>query len=58
MFSKADAHELEVKRNDAIVVSVRIGHREVKRVLIDNRSLADILSIGVFNQLGLRRKDL
>lgn len=58
MFSKADAHGLEVRPNDAIVVSVCVGYKEVRRLLIDNGSSVDILSAEVFNQLGLRRKDL
>ncbi|KAK3204952.1 hypothetical protein Dsin_018998 [Dipteronia sinensis] len=37
---------------------VRISHREVRRVLIDNRISTDILNSRVFDQLGLRRKDL
>ncbi|KAK3221651.1 hypothetical protein Dsin_008676 [Dipteronia sinensis] len=58
IFSEVDAHGLEVKLNDAIVVSVRISHQEVRRVLIDNRSSADILSDWVFDQLGFQRRDL
>ncbi|KAK3229690.1 hypothetical protein Dsin_001571 [Dipteronia sinensis] len=57
-FSEADACGLEVKPNDAIIVTVRIEHHEVRRILIDNGSSADILSAGVFDQLGLHRKDL
>ncbi|KAK3189551.1 hypothetical protein Dsin_029112 [Dipteronia sinensis] len=58
IFSEADAHGLEVKVNDGILVSVCIGHLEVRRVLIDKWSSVDILSVEVFDQLGLQRKDL
>ncbi|KAK3180184.1 hypothetical protein Dsin_032827 [Dipteronia sinensis] len=57
MFSEVDAHGLEVRLNDAIIVSVCIGHGEVRRVLIDNESSSDILSLRMFGQLGLQRKD-
>ncbi|KAK3204571.1 hypothetical protein Dsin_018617 [Dipteronia sinensis] len=58
IFSEVDVHELEVRTNDATVVLIHICHREEKRVLIDNGSSMDNLSAGVFDQLGLQRKDL
>ncbi|KAK3204251.1 hypothetical protein Dsin_018297 [Dipteronia sinensis] len=58
VFSEADAHRLKVRLNDAIVVSVHVGHGEVTSVLIDKGISTDILSVGVFDQLGLQRKDL
>ena len=53
VFSETDPHGLEFKPNDTIVVSVRVGHKKVRRVLIDNGSSTDILTIKVFDQLGL-----
>ncbi|KAK0590984.1 hypothetical protein LWI29_034021 [Acer saccharum] len=55
---KADSHRVDVRPNDALVISARIGHREVHRILIDNGSSADILSAEVYDQLRLDRKDL
>ncbi|KAK0587568.1 hypothetical protein LWI29_025014 [Acer saccharum] len=58
IFTEADSHRIDVKPNDALVISARIGHREVHRILIDNGSSADILSAEVYDQLRLDRKDL
>ncbi|KAK0579311.1 hypothetical protein LWI29_024418 [Acer saccharum] len=58
IFTEADSHGIDVRPNDALVISARIGHREVYRILIDNGSSADILSAEVYDQLRLDRKDL
>ncbi|KAK0605493.1 hypothetical protein LWI29_027475 [Acer saccharum] len=58
IFTEADSHGVDVRPNDALVISARIGHREVHRILIDNGSSADILSVEVYDQLRLDRKDL
>ncbi|KAK0586525.1 hypothetical protein LWI29_008372 [Acer saccharum] len=58
VFTEADSHGVDVRPNDALVISARIGHREVHRILIDNGSSADILSAEVYDQLRLDRKDL
>ncbi|KAK0578380.1 hypothetical protein LWI29_009529 [Acer saccharum] len=58
IFTEADSHGVDVRPNDALVISARIGHREVHRILIDNGSSADILSAEVYDQLRLERKDL
>ena len=42
VFTEADSHGVDVKPNDALVISARIGHREVHRILIDNGSSTDI----------------
>ncbi|KAK0594691.1 hypothetical protein LWI29_023748 [Acer saccharum] len=55
---KADSHGVDVKPNDVLVISARIGHREVHRILIDNGRSVDILSVEVYDQLRLDRKDL
>ncbi|KAK1563647.1 hypothetical protein Q3G72_030594 [Acer saccharum] len=58
IFTEADSHGVDVRPNDALVISARIGHREVHRILIDNGSSVDILSAEVYDQLRLDRKDL
>ncbi|KAK0595554.1 hypothetical protein LWI29_007808 [Acer saccharum] len=58
VFTEADSHGVDVRPNDALVISARIGHREVHRILIDNGSSADILSAEMYDQLRLDRKDL
>ncbi|KAK1563747.1 hypothetical protein Q3G72_032146 [Acer saccharum] len=56
--TESDSHGVNVKPNDALVISARIGHREVHQNLIDNGSSVDILSAEVYDQLRLDRKDL
>ncbi|KAK1587938.1 hypothetical protein Q3G72_018410 [Acer saccharum] len=57
-FIAEDSNGIDAKPNDAIVVGVRIAHRDVLRVMIDNGSSADILSARVYDELRLDRKDL
>ncbi|KAK0605041.1 hypothetical protein LWI29_022149 [Acer saccharum] len=57
-FTVEDSNGIDAKPNDAIVVGVRIAHRDVLRVMIDNGSSADILSARVYDELRLDRKDL
>ncbi|KAK0608249.1 hypothetical protein LWI29_027904 [Acer saccharum] len=57
-FTAEDSDGIDAKPNDAIVVGVRIAHRDVLRVMIDNGSSADILSARVYDELRLDRKDL
>ncbi|RRT66552.1 hypothetical protein B296_00012319 [Ensete ventricosum] len=44
--------------DDALVISIRMANACVKRVMIDTRSLADILYFDAFQKLGLTDKDL
>ncbi|KAK1557267.1 hypothetical protein Q3G72_021359 [Acer saccharum] len=57
-FTAEDSDGIDAKPNDAIVVGVRIAHRDVFRVMIDNGSSADILSARVYDELRLDKKDL
>ncbi|KAK0582675.1 hypothetical protein LWI29_028411 [Acer saccharum] len=56
-FTAEDSDGIDAKPNDAIVVGVRIAHRDVLRVMIDNGSSTDILSARVYDELRLDRKD-
>ncbi|KAK0573961.1 hypothetical protein LWI29_016278 [Acer saccharum] len=57
-FTAEDSDGIDAKPNDAIVVGVRIAHRDVLRVMINNGSSANILSARVYDELRLDRKDL
>ncbi|KAK0573726.1 hypothetical protein LWI29_012532 [Acer saccharum] len=57
-FTAEDSDGIDAKPNDAIVMGVRIAHRDVLRVMIDNGSSADILSARVYDELRLDKKDL
>ncbi|KAK0576768.1 hypothetical protein LWI29_023022 [Acer saccharum] len=54
-FTAEDSDGIDAKPNDAIVVGVRIAHRDVLRVMIDNGSSADILSARVYDELRQER---
>ena len=45
-------------RDDALVVTARINGFIVKRVLIDQRSGADVMYLDLFKGLGLKNEDL
>ena len=57
-FSEEDARRLHHPHDDALVVSVRVEHYNVHRMLVDNDSLADILYYPAFQQMGIDRARL
>ena len=42
-FTKEDARGVQFPHNDAVVVSLNIANYDVRRILVDNGSSADIL---------------
>ncbi|XP_075655150.1 uncharacterized protein LOC142625356 [Castanea sativa] len=57
-FSDKDKEGTFQPHDDALVVTVRIGGYDVKRVLVDDGSGAEIMYPDLFNGLGLREEDL
>ncbi|XP_065633417.1 uncharacterized protein LOC136069139 [Quercus suber] len=57
-FSEEDARRLHHPHDDALVVSIRVGDYNVRRVLIDNGSSADILYYPAFQQMGIDKTRL
>lgn len=49
---------LEYPHSDAIMITVNIGSIEVRRFLVDDRSLCDILSLNTFSKTGIDEKNL
>ena len=47
-FTKEDARRLPHPQDDTLVVSIRVGDYNTHRVLVDNKSLADILYYPAF----------
>ena len=47
-FTEEDARRLHYPQDDTLVVSIRVGDYNTHRVLVDNRSLADILYYPAF----------
>ena len=44
--------------DDALVVTLRIGRYDVKRVLVDQGSGAEIMYLDLYNRLSLKPEDL
>ena len=53
-----DARRLHHTHDDALVVSMRVGDYNTYRVLVDNRSSADILYYPVFQQMRVEKERL
>ncbi|KAK1356083.1 hypothetical protein POM88_049339 [Heracleum sosnowskyi] len=57
-FSEEDAKWVHHPHSDALVVSVRIGSRNVHRVFVDNGISVNILYYGTYKKMGLLDKEL
>ena len=57
-FSDADKQGTIQPHDDALVVTLRIGGYDVKRVMIDQGSAAEIMYPNLFKGLGLKSEDL
>ena len=56
-FSDEDKNGTIQPHDDALVVTFRIGGYDVKRVLVDQGSGAEIMYPDLYNRLGLKPKD-
>ena len=57
-FSEADKQGTIQSHDDALVVTLRIGGYDVRRVMIDQGSVAEIMYPDLFKGLGLKPEDL
>ena len=57
-FSKADKQGTIQPHDDALVVTLRIGRYDVRRVMIDQGSAAEIMYPDLFKGLSLKPEDL
>ena len=57
-FSNADKQGTIQPHDDALVVTLRIGRYDVRRVMVDQGSVAEIMYPDLFKGLGLKPKDL
>ncbi|XP_028110148.1 uncharacterized protein LOC114308697 [Camellia sinensis] len=57
-FFTRDLERIQMPHNDALVVILRIKEFDVKRILIDQGSSAEIMYYSAFKQLKLRDTDL
>ena len=57
-FSDVDLEGCQRPHDDPLVIRAVIANKTVHRVLIDNRSLADIIFVSTFNKMSIRREKL
>uniref|UniRef100_A0A2N9HQJ4 Uncharacterized protein n=1 Tax=Fagus sylvatica TaxID=28930 RepID=A0A2N9HQJ4_FAGSY len=57
-FSDEDLRDVQTPHDDPLVVKLRIGDSDVKRVLIDQGSCFEIMYPDLFHGLGLKQTDL
>ena len=57
-FSDADKQGTIQPHDDALVVTLRIGRYDVKRVMVDQGSAVEIMYPDLFKGLGLKLEDL
>ena len=57
-FSDEDKIETIQPHDDALMIILRIGGYDVKRVMVDQGSLAEIMYPNLFKELNLRTEDL
>uniref|UniRef100_A0A2N9GFR7 Uncharacterized protein n=1 Tax=Fagus sylvatica TaxID=28930 RepID=A0A2N9GFR7_FAGSY len=58
IFTNQDLEGVQLPHSDALVVTLRIGEFDVKRILIDPGSSVEIMYESLFKGLGLEKKDL
>jgi hypothetical protein len=57
-FSDSDLHDVQLPHNDPLVITLRIGNYDVKRVLMDQGSFAEVMYQELYEKLGLGKSDL
>ena len=57
-FSDEDLRDVQTPHNNPLVVKLRIGDSDVKRVLADQGSCSEIMYPDLFHELGLKQSDL
>uniref|UniRef100_A0A2N9FKP4 Reverse transcriptase domain-containing protein n=1 Tax=Fagus sylvatica TaxID=28930 RepID=A0A2N9FKP4_FAGSY len=57
-FTNQDLEGVQLPHSDALVVTMRVGNFNIKRILIDSGSSAEIMYEPLFRELGLGESDL
>ena len=57
-FSDKDLADVQMPHNDPLVITLRFGDYDVKRVLVDQGSFAEVMYKGLYDNLGLKEADL
>uniref|UniRef100_A0A2N9IBW7 Uncharacterized protein n=1 Tax=Fagus sylvatica TaxID=28930 RepID=A0A2N9IBW7_FAGSY len=57
-FSDDDLRDVQLPHSDPLVITLKIGNYDVKRVLIDQGSFVEVMYQGLYEKLGLGESDL
>jgi hypothetical protein len=57
-FSDSDLRDVQLPHNDPLVITLRIGNYDVKRVLVDQRSFAEVMYQDLYMKLSLGEAEL
>jgi hypothetical protein len=57
-FLDSDLHDVQLPHNDPLVITLRIGNYDVKRVLVDKGSFTEVMYQELYEKLGLGKSDL
>jgi hypothetical protein len=57
-FSDSDLHDVQLPHNDPLVITLRIGNYDVKRVLVDQGSFAEVMYQELYEKLRLGKSDI
>uniref|UniRef100_A0A2N9GAT2 RNA-directed DNA polymerase n=1 Tax=Fagus sylvatica TaxID=28930 RepID=A0A2N9GAT2_FAGSY len=57
-FSNSELKDVQLPHNDPLVITLRIGNYDVQRVLIDQRSFAEVMYQDLYVKLGLGEAEL
>lgn len=58
IFDSSTIHSVQVPHDDPLVVEVKVAHSNVKRVLIDSGSSADIITLQCLEKLKISKSDV
>ena len=58
IFSKDDARDVRLLHNDALIIHARIDNVEVRRIMLDTGSSANVMYKACFDQMGLGPEQL
>jgi hypothetical protein len=58
LFSDEDLTDVQMPHSDPLVITLRIRNYDVKRVLVDQGSFAEVIYKGLYEKLGLKEANL
>ncbi|XP_074326747.1 uncharacterized protein LOC141664690 [Apium graveolens] len=58
IFDESDKRTIREPQYDGLVISLPVGNYLIKRILVDNRSAANIMMLSTLKQMGLAKSDM